>query len=169
VRVREYALRLADALGFGRRLRRRIGLAALLHDVGKLAIPADILRKPNPLTAEERALIRRHPEIGEAVLTPFIHAADVLAGVRGHHERFDGTGYPDGLRGRAIPFVARVVAVADAFDAMTTPRPYHAALSVAEAVDVLRREALHQFDPALVDRFVQLLGFPERSRQRVTA
>jgi HD-GYP domain-containing protein (c-di-GMP phosphodiesterase class II) len=162
-------MRLADALGFGRRLRRRIGLAALLHDVGKLAVPAELLRKPGPLSTDERALIRRHPEIGEALLTPFLRDADVLAAVRGHHERFDGTGYPDGLRGRAIPFVARVVAVADAFDAMTTPRPYHAGLSVAEALDVLRREALHQFDPALVDRFVQLIGFPDRGHERVTA
>jgi HD-GYP domain-containing protein (c-di-GMP phosphodiesterase class II) len=169
VRVRRYASRLANALGLCRRLRRRIARAALLHDIGKVALPADILCKPGPLTPDELALVRRHPELGEALLTPWIPDVAVLAAVRSHHERFDGAGYPDGLRGSAIPFAARVVAVADAFDAMTSTRPYHAAATVAEAVDVLRRESHGQFDPALVERFVQLVEVAERRCERVTA
>ncbi|MFN2617487.1 MAG: HD-GYP domain-containing protein [Thermoleophilaceae bacterium] len=119
----------------------------LLHDVGKVAIPDGILHKPEPLGPEEERLMARHPQIGYEILSevPFLEQAAGI--VRCHHERFDGSGYPDGLAGEAIPLAARIFAVADAFDAITTERPYRPAASITEARQAIGRGAGKQFDP----------------------
>jgi two-component system, cell cycle response regulator len=143
---------------------RRLGLAgddlqyvrqvAELHDLGKLAIPDAILDKPGALTDDEWELVRRHPVVGQRILAAapaLVHVAEI---VRSTHERFDGRGYPDGLAGTEIPLVARVIAVCDAFDAMTSNRPYRPARSVEEALEELRRCAGTQFDPAIVAAFL---------------
>src|SRR5262245_11365574 len=112
-RVRSYALRLAEALGLDVRQRRLLSLAAKLHDLGKVAVPDAILHKPAALTADEMRVVRLHPEVGERILTPVVRNKVVLAAIRGHHERLDGSGYPDGLRGASIPLLARVIAIPD--------------------------------------------------------
>jgi diguanylate cyclase (GGDEF)-like protein len=168
--------RLAEAIGHrmglvdgdGAQLRQ----AAELHDVGKLAIPEDLLHKPGPLEAEEWAFVRRHPLIGERI----IGAAPALAGaaklVRSTHERLDGSGYPDGLAGDQIPRGARIIAVCDAFTAMTFPRTYAPQLPVPQAIEELRRCAGTQFDPAVVDALANLIvGLawpPEQSTANAT-
>jgi ribonuclease P protein subunit RPR2 len=123
----------------------------LLHDVGKVAIPDGILHKPEPLAPEEEQLMRRHPVIGYEILrqVPFLDGAARI--VRSHHEHYDGSGYPDGLAGEEIPLAARVFAVADALDAITTDRPYRPAGPIAEARRTIASGAGKQFDPAAVD------------------
>ncbi len=134
-----------------------VAYGALLHDVGKIGVPESILTKPGPLDVAEWALMRRHPEMGERICAPLNPARPFTPIVRHHHERWDGNGYPDGLRGEAIPLGARIVALVDAFDAMTHDRPYRQAISVDEAVDELWREAGHQLDRGLVPLFVDVL------------
>jgi HD-GYP domain-containing protein (c-di-GMP phosphodiesterase class II) len=141
----------AQALGLPPDEVERVRHASELHDVGKVAIPDAILGKPGPLTEEEWAFVRRHPVIGERIVLAAPALAPVASLVRSSHERWDGAGYPDGLHGDAVPLSARIVAVADAFAAMTSGRPYRAARTVEEALDELRREAGAQFDPAVVD------------------
>ena len=131
-----------------------VAYGALLHDVGKIGIPESILSKPGPLDDDEWELMRRHPEIGERICRP-LHASERFAPiVRHHHERWDGRGYPDGLRGQAIPLGARIVGLVDAFDAMTHDRPYRRAISVPKAVSELWHEAGHQVDRSLVPLLV---------------
>ena len=129
----------------------RVRHASELHDVGKVAIPDAILGKPGPLTEEEWAFVRRHPIIGERIILAAPALARVAALVRSSHERWDGAGYPDALAGDAIPLGARVVAVADAYAAMTAGRPYRAARAPEQALDELRRGAGSQFDPVVVE------------------
>lgn len=134
-----------------------VALGACLHDVGKVGMPRSILGKPGPLDADEWDVMRRHPTVGETTLRT--GGSSVLAGevVRHHHERFDGRGYPDGLRGDEIPIGARIVAVVDAFDSMRSHRPYRAALSLDDALDALRAGRGGHFDPNVVDVFLDLL------------
>jgi two-component system cell cycle response regulator len=156
VDVAVLARRVAGRLGCDGRARATIALAAELHDVGKVAIPRPILCKPGPLDATEVALMRRHSEIGEALVreAPGLEAAAAL--VRASHERWDGRGYPDGLAEEAIPLGARIVAVCDAYSAMRQARPYGVVLSDAEARAELRRCAGTQFDPRVVAVFCSL-------------
>jgi two-component system cell cycle response regulator len=135
----------------------RIRLAADLHDVGKLAIPDAILCKPGPLDEDELDVMRNHTVIGERILSACPALSDAGPLVRASHERWDGRGYPDGLAGRDIPLGARILAVADAFDAIVTERCYSPSQTVAEALDELRRCAGTQFDPAVVREFVALV------------
>ncbi len=134
----------------------RVYLCGLLHDIGKIGVPEFVLRKPGRLTEEEFAKIKRHPVVGATILDGIHELGDVVPGVVHHHERYDGRGYPHGLKGPEIPFYARVLTVADTFDAMTSARPYRKALSVQVAVDELHRHAGAQFDPAIVEAFLQL-------------
>jgi diguanylate cyclase (GGDEF)-like protein len=157
--------RLAEAIGQRMGLvdgdRAQLRQAAELHDVGKLAIPEELLHKPGPLDAEEWAFIRRHPLIGERIIgaAPALAAAAKLVGAT--HERLDGSGYPNGLTGDQIPLGARIIAVCDAFTAMTFPRPYAPQLTVPDAIEELRRCADTQFDPAVVDALANLvIGLP---------
>jgi HD-GYP domain-containing protein (c-di-GMP phosphodiesterase class II) len=154
VRVHRYALQLADALGLGACNRARLGLTAKLHDIGKAHLPTAILNKPGALTVEEYRLVRQHPKFGERMLAPYIDDPVMLAGVRSHHERFDGDGYPDGLAGERIPWLGRVLAVADCFDAMTSWRPHRRPHTAGAALAILEREAGYQFDPRIVRAFV---------------
>ena len=157
-RVARYAAALAGELGVGSHSVREIGFCGLLHDVGKIGIPDTVLCKAGPLCDHEMRRVRRHPVIGERILGPLLRTHPrILAAVRWHHERFDGTGFPDGLCGEEIPLEARIVAVADAYDAMTSERPYRPALSVRCAVLELRRCSGTQFDPTCVAAFLRLL------------
>jgi len=154
LRVRNYVLMLADALGWDGRQRRRLSLAARLHDIGKVGLPEAILNKPDALTEEEQGIVREHPLLGERILAPIIRSRAVLAGIRCHHERFDGNGYPDGLAGVEIPMLARAITVADCFDALTSARAYRAAMPKPDALEFLRAGADSQFDPAFLLPFV---------------
>jgi diguanylate cyclase (GGDEF)-like protein len=151
--VAELAERTALRLHLPREEAERIRLAGELHDAGKVAIPDAILHKPGPLDAEEWAFVRRHPLIGERIVLAAPALAHVAKLVRATHERWDGAGYPDGLAADAVPLGARVVAVADAYDAMTSERPYAASRTAHEALEELRHCAGSQFDPAVVEAF----------------
>jgi putative nucleotidyltransferase with HDIG domain len=156
-RVREYALRLAEELD----LREPAFLAslaqgALLHDIGKIGIPDWILLMPAPLGPAERVVMRRHPELGAALLDEIAWLQPARELILAHHERYDGAGYPRGLRGEAIPLGARVFAVADAFDALTTERPYHAAVAWEDAACTLAAGRGSQFDSAALDAFLRV-------------
>ena len=131
---------------------------AVFHDIGKIAVPDAILSKPGPLTEEERAVIKRHAEVGAQIIAPVPVLAGAVPIVRHDHERWDGGGYPDGLAGERIPLGARIVFVVDAYHAMVSDRPYRAGLSRDEAVAELRRNAGSQFDPTVVDHFLAELA-----------
>jgi HD-GYP domain-containing protein (c-di-GMP phosphodiesterase class II) len=130
--------------------------AGELHDLGKVAIPDSILSKPGPLDDDEWTFVRQHPVVGERIISAAPALAQVGKLVRASHERFDGSGYPDGRAGEEIPLGARIIAVCDAYDAMIGPRPYRLGMSQEVALDELRRCAGEQFDPAIVDVFCAL-------------
>src|SRR5207247_1846125 len=130
--------------------------AGLLHDLGKLVMLDNILRKPRQLTEEEFKMIRSHPVVGDKILKPLRFLSCEAKAVRHHHERYDGKGYPDGIQGEDIPLIARVVTVADAFDAMTSDRPYRAKRPIAAAIDEISRGVRTQFDPVIAEAFVTI-------------
>ena len=152
--VAHHALRLAESLGLTAEQKRILRVASLLHDVGKIGIPDRILRKPGALNQEEREIISQHPLLGEMIIREVPHLSDMIDAVRHHHERYDGKGYPRGLQGEKIPFLSRLIAVADAYSAMTLDRPYRSALSREEVIAELRRCAGTQLDPDLVSAFI---------------
>ena len=154
LRVRCYALRLAEAVSLPPKQRKLLSLAAKLHDIGKVGVPEAVLNKPDKLTEDEYRQVREHPVIGERILTPIIRSPEVLAAIRGHHERLDGSGYPDGLSGPRVPLLARLVAIPDCFDALTTSRAYRAALPLPEALEALRSGSGVHFDAELVQAFL---------------
>ena len=164
-RVAVYSLLLTEKFPLRTRDRRSLERVALFHDVGKIhGALYDIVHSPQPLTAEERRAIASHPDRGAEILEPLgTFYPELPEGVRSHHERWDGAGYPRGLKGSEIPFAARVVAVADAFDAITFTRRYHAAESISAAVRALKEGSGTQFDPAMVDAFLEPQSF-ERAR-----
>jgi HD-GYP domain-containing protein (c-di-GMP phosphodiesterase class II) len=159
-RVALIAVELAHELGQSDQQCSDVYLAGLLHDVGKIGVRDSILRKPGPLTAEEYEHVKQHVTIGYGILSGLTGIRHLLPAVLHHHERWDGTGYPDGLAGALIPQLARILAVADAFDALTTARPHRAALPHLEAEEVLRQGAGTQWDPAVVAAF-------QRARSRI--
>jgi putative two-component system response regulator len=157
-RVRRYALMLGRAVGLEGPQLRRLGLAAKLHDIGKVGIPESVLHKAGDLTADEQRVAQTHPLIAEQILRPIIRSEQVLAAIRGHHERIDGLGYPDGLAGDGIPPLARMVSVADCFDALTSARPYRPVPpSHHEALSIIRESAGSQLDPTYVDAFLDAI------------
>jgi putative two-component system response regulator len=156
-RVAHWATQIGSAIGLAEDEITALYKAALLHDVGTVAIPQRVLAKAGPLDAAEFAQVRQHPEVGERLLRAIPEANRVLPVVRHHHEWIDGSGYPDGLAGEGIPLFARIVAVADAFVALTSERPYRQRQSRPEAIAILKRGAGRQWDRALVDRFVKVL------------
>jgi diguanylate cyclase (GGDEF)-like protein/putative nucleotidyltransferase with HDIG domain len=158
--VGQWSLQMARHLGLDSGRQRVLAQASLLHDVGKLGLPRDLLRKLSPLTPEERNVLAQHVTKGVALLRTLDVNEAVVAVVSAHHERWDGAGYPAGLAGDAIPLEARILAVADSYDAMTSQRVYHGARTNTEAIAELRREAGHQFDPRLVELFVSFLPAP---------
>jgi len=138
-----------------------IRIGALLHDIGKIGIGDGVLQKPGKLTNEEFALIQQHPTIGRRILEGVHGFEDYLSIVELHHENWNGTGYPWGLRGEAAPLAARIVHVADAYDAMTSDRPYRRGMSLEQAIRVLRQYAGTQFDPDIVPLFASLMAFTQ--------
>jgi putative nucleotidyltransferase with HDIG domain len=151
--VARYAVYLGRRMGLDDLLE-PIRIAGLLHDIGKIGIPDRLLRKPSRLTDAEVMVFNQHVALGDAILHGVPHMDEVRAGIRHHHERWDGGGYLDRLAGEDIPLIARIIAVADAFSAMTTTRPYRKALEVAEALRRLREAAGTQLQPELVEAFV---------------
>ena len=158
LRVAEYALRFAEKIGFDKNGIERLELAALLHDIGKIGTYESILDKPGPLTPEEREMIRKHPSQGAEIISPLKTLNDLIPAIRHHHERYDGAGYPDGLAGEDIPHEARVLALADSYDAMLSDRPYRRGLSPDAAVSELRNGAGTQFDPSLAALFIDMVS-----------
>ena len=156
-RLRAYAEQLASACGLRSDAIRAVRYGGILHDIGKIGVSEAILHKPGPLTPEEMAQMRRHPEIGARIISQMRFAREVAPIIRGHHENWDGNGYPDRLRGEEIPVGARIIAIVDAYDAMTTDRPYRAALDHDEVVQRLHRARGTQFDPDMLEIFLGLL------------
>lgn len=163
-RVSHYAQVLAQWLEGDPAIVDRVRVAGLVHDLGKLGIPDAILSKPSHLTPEEQEIIRGHPSLGESILRRAHQLEQVIPAVLCHHERWDGAGYPNGLAGEDVPLLARMIGVADAFDAMTTARPYRPALSLEQAFSELRMGAGKQFDPSLVEPFIKSLSAEQLGR-----
>jgi HD-GYP domain-containing protein (c-di-GMP phosphodiesterase class II) len=155
-RVCKYSLLIAEALGMAGSALDEVAIGAALHDVGKLGIPEHVLRKAGRLDAAEWELMKQHPKVGSRIIDSFNQSPAVLHMIFHHHERYDGTGYPAGLRGDAIPFHARILAVADALDAMTSGRAYQLNKTVAEALEEVRVNAGKQFDPAIVEATLRI-------------
>ncbi|NRQ36021.1 HD-GYP domain-containing protein [Nonomuraea sp. NN258] len=156
-RVSHASTMIAQEIGMGQERLRAIRYAGMLHDVGKLGVPTKVLQKDGPLTEEEFAAIQLHPMRGLEIVRGIGFLDEAYAGIMHHHERHDGTGYPMGLAGDEIPEFAKVIAVADAFDSMTSDRSYRGARPVAEALDELRKSAGTHFDPVMVDAFIRAL------------
>ena len=165
----QYARALAEQLRLPPDEIEAIRVAALLHDLGKIEIPDSILQKPGPLTEKEWQSMRQHPVLSHRVLAQLGGFSDVLPLVRHHHERFDGSGYPDGLSGEDIPSGSRLILVIDAFDAMTSDRPYRRAMPVTDAAKELVRCSGSQFDPRVVRAFLLILCGLGHSRPLVLA
>jgi putative two-component system response regulator len=157
-RVTEFTLKIAAKMNFSEKELGDLELASLLHDVGKIAVPENILNKPGKLTDQEFALIKEHPARGESILRPVIELKNIAPVVRAHHEHYDGTGYPDGLKGREIPLGARIMSVADTYDSITSERPYRKAASHRYAVKEIIRCSGSQFDPEVVEHFLEVSG-----------
>jgi len=166
-RLSRLAVQLGRALGIGADDLHALQRGAYLHDIGKVGVPDSILLKPAPLTAEEWTLMRRHPEIGDTLCAPLQSLRTVRPIILGHHERIDGSGYPAGLRGNAVPLLAQIVGIVDVYDALTSKRPYRDALTHDEAVKfVLEETHVGRFNAAYVDAFLDAVvpvGVPVRS------
>lgn len=160
-RVTELSLKIAhqliqkDTNINGEKFLENLHIASLLHDIGKIGIPESILNKDGPLNDDEREHIEKHPIVGEAILQPIKELKEAIQGVKYHHEKFDGSGYPEGLKGAQIPLIASIISVADCFDAMTTDRPYRKGLSKEEAIQDIQRGGGTQFDPKIAEAFAE--------------
>ncbi len=165
-RVMHLAAAIANEMGFDEAMAERVRLGGLLHDIGKIGIIEALLEKPTTLDEDECPPMRLHPEKGVAILAPIDKMRDVLPGILHHHERYDGTGYPRGLKGKNIPQEARIITVADAFDAMVSERPYKKGYTVEAALDELRRNAGSQFDPMVVESFCRYVEKNKSSSTR---
>ena len=156
--VAKYAVAIGKALGLSRRKLERLRIAALLHDIGKIGLSDSVIKKPGPLDEKEWEMMRKHPRLGATIISHTPELADCAPSIQHHHEWQDGSGYPNGLKGEDIPLEARIIAIADAYDTMTTPRAYRETLSQKEAVEELRRCANTQFDPQLVETFARVVN-----------
>ena len=139
-RLSKYSVAVGEKLGLSQELRVALRRGGLVHDIGKLSVPESILLKPGPLTPEERKIMEQHTIAGERICAPLRSFRNVLPIIRSHHEKQDGSGYPDGLKGEQIPFTARILQITDIYDALTTDRPYRKALSVEKAFAIMREE-----------------------------
>lgn len=162
-RVAEYSAQLSYLLGDDPQQVRQIYYMGLLHDIGKIGIPVEIINKPGKLTDEEYAIIKSHSIIGAEVLKPIRISPELMIGARHHHERFDGRGYPDKLSGNDIPRAARIIAVVDAYDAMTSNRSYRKGLSSEKAYDEIAKNSGSQFDPEFAGIMLKYLGKEKNS------
>jgi putative two-component system response regulator len=169
-RVTAYALAIAERAGLDTHAKETLRQGGLLHDVGKICVPDAILDKPGRLTAEEVAIIQRHPEQGVTIVQPLHSMKEVIPLIRWHHERRDGRGYPDGLRGDEIPLLVRMLSVADVYDALSSKRPYREAIPDRECLEILRENASNGgLDPELVRLFCESSCFPQAESDRSTA
>ena len=157
VRVAEYSCKLARKMGKSKAEQKKIFYLALLHDIGKIGIPSSVLNKPGRLTDEEYEIIKSHPVIGEEILGTITEIPDITMGARWHHERYDGKGYPDGKKGEEIPEVDRIIAVADAYDAMSSARSYRGVLPQEVIREQLEKGRGTQFDPLIADKMLELM------------
>ena len=157
-RTQVYGLELANSIDSDLIRDPEVGFGFLLHDIGKVGIPESILGKPGPLTDEEWSVMRTHPIIGAQIVEPMRFLGEAVQIIRCHHERFDGKGYPGGMGGDDIPLAARIFAVVDSFDAMTSDRPYREALPTDRAMEELVRGQGTQFDPQVVEMFISLVA-----------
>ena len=156
-RVASLCVDLARRLGFTHEKLDRMRIAGLLHDVGKIAIPGEILGKKEPLTKSEYLLIKKHPEIGARILTPMSFLQDIIPAILHHHEAYDGTGYPEGLEGDDIPLEAMIIKVCDIFDAVTSNRPYRRPMTSGEALAWIERESGKTLEPAITAEFLVMM------------
>jgi len=175
LRMRELALELGRSLGLPDSTLDDLAVLTLIHDIGMVGIPDSILTKiDSPLSADEQEALKKHPEIGYRVAQASIELAHVADGILSHHENWDGTGYPQGLKGEEIPLIARIVAIVDAYDSMTAGRSYKAARSKKQAIDEIRRLAGTRFDPDLAETFARVVSddegfrFAAESRKRTS-
>jgi putative two-component system response regulator len=153
-RLSKYSVALADKLGLPEDLRMALRRGGLIHDIGKLAVPESILLKPGPLTPEERKIMEQHTIVGERICAPLRSFRQVLPIIRHHHEKQDGSGYPDGLKGEQIPLTARILQVTDVYDALSTDRPYRKALPLEKALAIMREEVKRGWwDGSILDEF----------------
>jgi putative two-component system response regulator len=163
-RLSKYSVALAGRVGLSELEKVALRRAGIVHDIGKVAVPDQILLKPGPLTPEERKIVELHPVVGERICTPLKSFRDVLPIIRHHHEKLDGSGYPDGLRDAQIPITARVTTVVDIYDSLTTDRPYRRALPPDEALRLMHQEAQRGWwDTGLLAEFEALVGTAVRS------
>jgi putative two-component system response regulator len=173
-RMAEYAVQFGERLGLQKQELQDLRIACLLHDIGKVAVPDSILLKPGPLDAEEMEIVQQHPVIGENICAPLKSLHHILPVIRHHHERMDGSGYPDGFCGEQIPVPARVLQIADIYDALITDRPYRMALSSEEALEILHSEAMRGWlDASLVREFSLIRqsreSYPGRGRSMLVS
>ncbi|HET6614908.1 MAG TPA: HD domain-containing phosphohydrolase [Dehalococcoidia bacterium] len=164
--VAEYAVKLARHMNLPEESQRALRIAGLLHDIGKLAVPDEILKKPGPLNEEEYEIMQRHVTIGEVLIREVPELKEVLQAIACHHERYDGTGYPRQLKGDGIPLIGRIIAIADAYSAMCLDRPYRKGMSHDRVLKELVAAAGYQFDPEITKQFVELLLAEQLERQR---
>ncbi len=163
-RVTNYALEITKKLNLKNKIIDEskffedIHIASLLHDIGKIGVPESVLNKEGPLDPEERKKINEHPIIGVNILQPIHELETVLLGVKYHHERFDGNGYPEGLKGEQIPLIASIISVADSFDAMTSDRPYRKGFPKEKAIEEIKQQSGKQFDPNVVSAFLEVVA-----------
>jgi putative nucleotidyltransferase with HDIG domain len=157
-RVTNIALTFGRSLGLGPQEMEALSNAGYLHDIGKIGVSDSILLKPGPLTPEERAIIETHPRIGEKIVEPLGFKSQERDLILLHHERWDGQGYPNGLQGTGIPYLCRLLALADVYDALSSDRPYRQAYTPTAALSEIEAQAGHQFDPDLARKFVQLVS-----------
>lgn len=154
-RVMRYSVSMGELMGLSGKELEDLKLAAILHDIGKIGVRDDVLLKQAELDDDEVRRMNRHPEYGAEILRHVSRLKDIVPGVRGHHEKYDGSGYPDQLKGDDIPLIARIIAVADTFDAMTTDRPYRKGLAPETAFEVLNKQAWKQFDGKAVELLIR--------------
>lgn len=160
LRVKHYCIMIAEELGLDEESREILEIGALLHDIGKIGTYDDVLNKTEELTDAEFCQIKKHPGHAEQILLPIKKFHPILPVIKHHHERMDGQGYPDGLKGENIPFLARILCVADSFDAITSKRPYKSHMSKDQAVCEIQRKVAHQFDPVVVAALVKVYKKP---------
>jgi len=158
LRVTEYALMLGTAYGLDKDSLEQLELASLLHDIGKIGVPDRILKKPGRLTKDEFEVMKSHPTKSSEMLEDITTLKHIAPFVKHHHERFDGTGYPEGLKGQDIPIFARILLIADTFDAMTSTRPYRKGLDLEITIAELKKCSGTQFDPQLVEIFIDCVN-----------
>ena len=165
-RVAEYARRIAERLGKSKEEQEEIYRAGLLHDVGKIRVPSEIINKPDKLTEEEFIILKQHPETGYYILRSISEKKEITLAAKYHHERYDGTGYPSGLAGENIPEIARILCVADSYDAMASNRSYRKALPQETVREEIKKGRGTQFDPGIADVMLKLMEEDTEYRMR---